>query len=433
MTNLKDIALVVFDFDGVLTDNGVYVSGSGEETVRCDRSDGLGVRMLREAGVPMMIVSLETHPVVAARAEKLRIPCHQGVEDKAAFLRKHCEENGIDMKTVAYVGNDVNDLPSMKIVGLPVAVADAYPPVLAAATLVLAKNGGHGAVREFCDMLLAARMIELAVMQGRLSPPEDGRIQCFPRATWKEEFARAKESGVPAIEWIDDTYGADINPLRTESGVRELRSLMREHGVRIPSVCADSFMEQPLVRCTDDEHRRRLELLRLLIRRAALLGAGHIGIPLLDNAALRTPEEIASVAASLQSVVPLLASERIELHIESSLKPADLASLIGRIGSPLVRVTYDMGNSASLGYDPREEFAAYGALVGSVHIKDRKNGGGTVPPGTGDTDFASVAAQLNAVAFRGLFTLQVARGETGKEVQTIRSYAEFAAKTFGRS
>ncbi len=274
-------------------------------------------------------------------------------------------------------------------------------------------------------------MIRLAVMQGRLSLPEDNRIQCFPRASWKAEFARAAEAGVPAIEWIDDTYGADVNPLRTESGIRELQSLMKEHGVSIPSICADSFMEQPLVRCPDAERQTRLELLKLLIRHAKLLGAKHVGIPLLDNAALKTPEEIASVAESIRSVLPVLQSERVELHIESSLRPQELLGLVGAIKSPLVRITYDMGNSASLGYDPREEFAAYGSFIGSVHIKDRKRGGGTVAPGTGDTDFAAVAHELTKVVFHGLYTLQVARGESGKEVQTIRSYSEFAVKTFG--
>ncbi len=155
--SLKDIALVVFDFDGVLTDNGVYVSGDGEEAVRCDRSDGLGIAMARAAGIPMIVVSTEEHPVVAARCKKIKIDCHQGIGDKAAYLSDYLQKRKIDPKRVAYVGNDVNDLEAMKLVGVPVAVADAYPSVIAAATMVLTKNGGRGAVREFCDLLLAAR------------------------------------------------------------------------------------------------------------------------------------------------------------------------------------------------------------------------------------------------------------------------------------
>src|SRR3989338_4402081 len=124
-------------------------------------------------------------------------------------------------------------------------------------------------------------MLRLAVMQGRLSPPEDNRIQCFPRTSWRDEFPCAVKACIPAIEWIDDTYGADVNPLRTAEGIKELQQLMKQHGVSIPSVCADTFMEQPLVRCTEDEREERLKLLEHLFRQAKFLGACHLGIPLL--------------------------------------------------------------------------------------------------------------------------------------------------------
>lgn len=146
--------LVVFDFDGVMTDNAVYVDGEGRETVRCDRADGLGVEMLREAGVPMLILSREANPVVAVRARKLGIPCQNAELEKERFLRQYCTGRGIDLGRVAYVGNDVNDLACMRMVGLPVAVGDAQPSVKAAAALVLTRSGGHGAVREICDLVM---------------------------------------------------------------------------------------------------------------------------------------------------------------------------------------------------------------------------------------------------------------------------------------
>lgn len=155
--SLDGIALVVLDFDGVLTDNGVWISQDGAEMVRCDRSDGLGIAALTAAGMPVAVLSTETNPVVAARCRKLRIPCVQGVSDKAVALLDLLADRGVDASAVAYVGNDVNDLGCLRLVGLPVAVADAYPEVLKVATLVLSRPGGHGAVREFCDLLLAAR------------------------------------------------------------------------------------------------------------------------------------------------------------------------------------------------------------------------------------------------------------------------------------
>jgi N-acylneuraminate cytidylyltransferase len=148
------IDLVVFDFDGVMTDNTVTVTEAGDEAVRCHRGDGWGVARLREAGVPMLILSTEAHPVVAARARKLDVPCLQGLADKTTALVGYLAENGLDQANVVYVGNDANDIGCLDLVGLPVAVADATPEAAAHARLVLSRRGGDGAVRELCDLVL---------------------------------------------------------------------------------------------------------------------------------------------------------------------------------------------------------------------------------------------------------------------------------------
>lgn len=147
--------LVVFDFDGVMTDNKVSVDGEGDERVTVHRGDGLGVSQLRDAGYSMLVVSTEEHGVVAARCAKLGLECHHGVSDKAALLRLLLAERAIDPVHVAFVGNDVNDLACLELVGLPVVVADAHPTVRAAAGLVLTRSGGEGAVREFCDRTIS--------------------------------------------------------------------------------------------------------------------------------------------------------------------------------------------------------------------------------------------------------------------------------------
>ncbi len=154
---LAKLRLVVFDFDGVMTDNRVLVMQDGTEGVLCNRSDGLGIGMLREAGLALLILSKEENPVVSARARKLRIECMQGIDDKLAALKALLSQRGIDAGDVAYVGNDLNDLECMEHVGLPIAVLDAYPQVLRVARLVTTRPGGHGAVREVCDWILAAR------------------------------------------------------------------------------------------------------------------------------------------------------------------------------------------------------------------------------------------------------------------------------------
>jgi 3-deoxy-D-manno-octulosonate 8-phosphate phosphatase (KDO 8-P phosphatase) len=155
--DLAAVSLVVFDFDGVFTDNTVWVTQDGVESVRCWRSDGLGLSRLKAAGVPIVIVSTEANPVVSARARKLALPVQQGVEDKGEAVRRICAERGVDAGTVMYVGNDINDISAFQQVGIPVAVADAHPAISKHVVLRTKKPGGFGAVREVCDWIVDAR------------------------------------------------------------------------------------------------------------------------------------------------------------------------------------------------------------------------------------------------------------------------------------
>jgi 3-deoxy-D-manno-octulosonate 8-phosphate phosphatase (KDO 8-P phosphatase) len=154
---LKAVRFVAFDFDGVFTDNRVFVSQTGEESVACCRSDGLGLARLREAGVDCMIISTEENPVVSARAAKLKITCRQGVTDKLAALREEVARRSLSLEQTAFVGNDINDATCLGAVGLPVLVADAWEEVRQFARLMLERRGGEGAVREFCDRVWQAQ------------------------------------------------------------------------------------------------------------------------------------------------------------------------------------------------------------------------------------------------------------------------------------
>ena len=153
MNSLTEIKALIFDFDGVFTDNTVYVFEDGREAVVCSRADGLGLDKLRAARLPMMVISTERNPVVAARCKKVKLPFLQGVADKLPALEQWLCEKGIALEHTAYLGNDVNDLACMRAVGWPVAVADAYPEIKEIARLVLAKPGGKGAIRELADLL----------------------------------------------------------------------------------------------------------------------------------------------------------------------------------------------------------------------------------------------------------------------------------------
>ncbi|MEW6405919.1 MAG: HAD hydrolase family protein [Chloroflexota bacterium] len=155
MTDLQErvraLRLVAFDFDGVFTDNAVYVAEDGTEMVRCSRGDGFGLRKLERLGIHVIVLSTEEDPVVGIRCRKLKIPCVQGLQDKLAELEKLISEKGINLEQTAFVGNDINDLPCLRAVGLPIIVADAHPDVVDATFWQTKRRGGDGAVREICD------------------------------------------------------------------------------------------------------------------------------------------------------------------------------------------------------------------------------------------------------------------------------------------
>jgi 3-deoxy-D-manno-octulosonate 8-phosphate phosphatase (KDO 8-P phosphatase) len=154
---LERVRLAVFDFDGVFTDNRVWVNEQGEETLAFSRSDGLGLRRLEEVGVRPLIVSTEQNPIVSARAGKLQLDCVQGVEDKLAVLHEHTGKLGVALEDTAYIGNDINDAACLRAVGVPVVPADAWPEVKPLARWVLSRAGGTGCVREFCDAVWEAQ------------------------------------------------------------------------------------------------------------------------------------------------------------------------------------------------------------------------------------------------------------------------------------
>lgn len=150
----KNVRLIVLDFDGVMTDDLVTVDENGTESVRCSRSDGLGIRLVKEAGIAVVVISSETNRVVAARCKKLGIDFVQGTLQKTEKLREYCQEKKIDSADAVYVGNDVNDIACFPVVGCALVPSDAHEKALAAADIVLTRTGGHGAVREACDRIL---------------------------------------------------------------------------------------------------------------------------------------------------------------------------------------------------------------------------------------------------------------------------------------
>lgn len=267
--------------------------------------------------------------------------------------------------------------------------------------------------------------MHVGIMQGRLLPPEGDRIQAFPRARWGEEFELAAEAGLSAIEWIYDVHGEGANPIETDAGIARVHALSRESGVGVRSVCADWFMEHPLLRLRDEAARAAWGArLAWLVERCTRLGATRIVVPFVDQATILGDADVDTVVRTLEGVLPTLEAGAVELHLETALGPAEFAALLARVPHPLVRVNYDSGNSAAQRFASAQEFAAYGGRIGSVHVKDRVPGGGTVPLGAGGADLPVVITGLRALGYDGDIVLQVARGSTGDEVAWARTNRE---------
>ena len=151
--NKIQIELIAYDFDGVLTDNKVYLSEDGIESVQVNRSDGLAIKEIEKMGLRQIIISTEKNKVVKKRAEKLNIECFYGIDDKKTSLSNFCNENSIDLKKVIFIGNDINDLEVMQSVGIRICPSDAHPSIIKISSVMLNSKGGEGLVRELLDLL----------------------------------------------------------------------------------------------------------------------------------------------------------------------------------------------------------------------------------------------------------------------------------------
>jgi hexulose-6-phosphate isomerase len=271
----------------------------------------------------------------------------------------------------------------------------------------------------------------IGIMQGRLVPSVGEKIQAFPGERWAEEFPQAAAAGLGCIEWVYDLASESTNPLGSDGGIARIKELATRHGVAVRSVCADYFMDQPLIRVTNVGLQERLQKLEWLLGQCRQVGIARVVLPFVDQSAIRTPAEAEQAQAALRRVLPVAERCGVELHLETALGPEAFRAFLAALTHPRIKVNYDSGNSASLGYRAQEEFAAYGERIGSVHIKDRVRGGGTVPLGTGDAALDEVFAGLRRLGYRGDFILQVARGAPGDELAWARQNRAFVEHRWG--
>ena len=267
-------------------------------------------------------------------------------------------------------------------------------------------------------------MAKIGFMQGRLSPIEEGKIQAFPWKYWRDEFPLAQRHGFPSMEWTIDQERLSENPLMTEDGRQEIRRLCVQHGIEIPSLTGDCFMQAPFWKSDGERRTALLDDMATVLEAAAELGVRYIVVPLVDNGRLENEQQVEALYSGLETVYSLMGDGDIQIAFESDFPPQRLQNFIASLDEALFGINYDIGNSAALGYDPSEEITAYGSRILNVHVKDRILGGTTVPLGQGNADLPCVFQLLKETGYRGEYILQTARAVDWDHVGVLCRYRD---------
>lgn len=250
-------------------------------------------------------------------------------------------------------------------------------------------------------------------MQGRLLPKYKGRYQAHPVGYWQDEFPIASELGLDCIEFILDYNDFEKNPLSSSSGIKSIQKSIAEANIKVVSICADYFMEAPFhtneVSIADENEK----VLKMLLENGKELGIKDIVIPCVDQSSLKSDLDKEKFMERITPLAKEAEKLLINLSLETDLPPQEFHNLVKTLNLPAIKVNYDIGNSASLGYSPQEELQYYGNYISDIHIKDRKLGSGSVELGIGDADFETVIGQIKNLNYRGPFIMQAYRDDEG--------------------
>ena len=258
-------------------------------------------------------------------------------------------------------------------------------------------------------------MLEIGLIQGRLTPSTDRGIQFFPNGPgeWEREFELAGAAGISCIEWVCESDSI----LFTKEGQEAVRAVTQRTGITVRNMDLHELLTKADIALHSDA------LFEKVCAGLAAIDGGTVELPLMDASSLIQEETREARVAALRRFVAIAKKHNIQVAVETDLGPAALVALLGEVRD--ISVVYDAGNSAGLGYDVGEELTAYGKRISNVHIKDKPVGGATVPLGTGSVNFPLLFSLLRKMNYTGAVTLQAARGEDGKEAETIKGYVEF--------
>ena len=260
---------------------------------------------------------------------------------------------------------------------------------------------------------------EIGMMQGRLSPIQNGRIQSFPLENWRSEIAEASQLNIQKIEWTIDSEEFSSNPLVSFSGGNEINLTINEWKTTVPSVTCDYFMENPPWLDSEDTVQANL---KSIINGMHQIDSEILVIPLVDNSSIKDSSYTSYVIDYFKKLEQHLVESNVRVAFETDLPPDEFCSFIENFNPTRFGVNYDIGNSASLGFKPREEFDSYGQRIINVHVKDRILNGTTVPLGEGNADFELVFDLLVGSDYKGNYILQTARASDGNHAASIVRY-----------
>jgi L-ribulose-5-phosphate 3-epimerase len=257
---------------------------------------------------------------------------------------------------------------------------------------------------------------KFGVIQGRLLPKYEGRYQAHPKGYWEDEFEIAKNLGMDCIEFILDYNDANQNPLLNNGELKKLQSIISKTGVLVKTICADYFMESPLHSEDQEIATNSMNVLKRLLVSAEILGVSDIVIPCVDQSSLDNNDAVKRFVEKINDIIPDIEDKGINLSLETDLDPKSFLELLNKFNSKRITVNYDIGNSASLGFDLIEELDTYGNRITDIHIKDRVLNGGPVVLGEGNADFKLFFTKLKEFNYKGPFIMQAYRDDEGIEV-----------------
>ncbi|MSU55750.1 MAG: sugar phosphate isomerase/epimerase [Candidatus Taylorbacteria bacterium] len=250
--------------------------------------------------------------------------------------------------------------------------------------------------------------LPIGILQGRLSPSEDGRFQFSPRE-WEAEFMIARELGFTSLEWLFDFTCFTENAMFTVSGREAIGIVAQKAGVPVSSICADYYMKY---RFTGADAKRSVEILRMLIDSAETTSEKLILIPLLEGNAPKSGAEKEEIVSHIRNVLPTLMARNVRIGFETEMPRAELSAFLDSFSSDAVGVYYDIGNATSYGFDVPGDIRFFGKRIFGVHAKDRKKGSAqSVLLGTGDAPYKETLRALQEIHFGGTIIMQAWRGE----------------------